>query len=183
MECKYGCGRPAKHQSKNGVWCCEPHRTKCPAIKQKTAWNRGGNRPFSKEHRAALSAAAQNNPKVKRAASAGGRATAKKRKIPLRKILVKGSSYASSRLKKRLIAKGLLEEQCSECGLGSEWNGRPLVLQLDHINGVRDDHRLGNLRILCPNCHTQTPTYVSRNRTNPNRTPGHYVRKQQRRPV
>ena len=38
-----------------------------------------------------------------------------------------------------------------------------LVLELDHINGVGDDHRLENLRLLCPNCHSQTETYCGRN--------------------
>lgn len=53
---------------------------------------------------------------------------------------------------------------CAECGLDpSCWNGRPLVLHLDHANGVKDDHRLNNLRWLCPNCHSQTETYGGRN--------------------
>jgi HNH endonuclease len=48
------------------------------------------------------------------------------------------------------------------CGI-SDWHGRPLVLELDHINGAADDHRLENLRLLCPNCHSQTDTYYARN--------------------
>ncbi len=42
-------------------------------------------------------------------------------------------------------------------------NGRPIPLELDHINGRRDDNRLDNLRILCPNCHAQTETYRGKN--------------------
>ena len=49
-----------------------------------------------------------------------------------------------------------------ECGI-SEWLGNPLALQLDHINGVNNDHRLTNLRFLCPNCHSQTDTYAGKN--------------------
>lgn len=60
--------------------------------------------------------------------------------------------------------KLLGEEICSECKLGSIWNGKPLVLQLDHINGNPLDDRLNNLRWLCPNCHTQTPTFTNRKR-------------------
>jgi RNA polymerase subunit RPABC4/transcription elongation factor Spt4 len=50
--------------------------------------------------------------------------------------------------------------------LEPEWNGKVLTLQVDHINGVNDDHRLENLRFLCPNCHSQTPTYAGSNALN-----------------
>jgi predicted RNA-binding Zn-ribbon protein involved in translation (DUF1610 family) len=80
-------------------------------------------------------------------------------RIPLKEILVKDSSYKSHQgLKRRLIREGLLKYLCAECGL-SEWRGKPLSLHLDHINGINNDHRLKNLRFLCPNCHSQTPDY------------------------
>lgn len=82
----------------------------------------------------------------------------------LEEILVEDSTYTSrDRLKKRLISEGKLENLCAACGLAPEWNGQPLMLQLDHINGVSNDHRIENLRFLCPNCHTQTDTYCGRN--------------------
>jgi 5-methylcytosine-specific restriction endonuclease McrA len=65
-------------------------------------------------------------------------------------------------VKGRLIRAGLLQNTCSICGL-TEWQGKPITMHIDHINGVRDDHRLENLRMLCPNCHSQTPTYGGRN--------------------
>lgn len=68
----------------------------------------------------------------------------------------------TQRVKERLLQEGILKEQCTECGVGNEYNGKPLVLELDHINGKRNDHRLKNLRILCPNCHSQTPTFRGR---------------------
>lgn len=81
---------------------------------------------------------------------------ARERTIPLSDILVNNSTYTMIwRLKQRLLRKGVLKYKCSLCGL-TEWNGKPITLQLDHINGVRLDHRVENLRLLCPNCHSAT---------------------------
>lgn len=81
-------------------------------------------------------------------------------KIPLENILVENSTYASDKLKVRLIKEGLKENKCEnpECGI-SEWHGHPLVLQLHHINGNHNDNRLENLILLCPNCHSLTENY------------------------
>lgn len=82
----------------------------------------------------------------------------------LDQILVKDSSYKSSTtLKKRLIRAGLLEYRCYTCGI-NEWQNKEIVLELDHKNGDRFDHRLDNLRLLCPNCHSQTVTFSSKNK-------------------
>jgi hypothetical protein len=82
---------------------------------------------------------------------------------PLSAILVEGRPVSSTpALKKRLVEEGLLPWRCALCGLDA-WRGRPLVLQLDHINGDRRDNRLENLRLLCPNCHSQTATFAGRN--------------------
>lgn len=68
------------------------------------------------------------------------------------------------RLKQRLIAAGVVGPGCQAPGCGlQEWRGRPLTLQLDHRNGDRDDWRPENLRLLCPNCHSQTATFSGRN--------------------
>lgn len=86
------------------------------------------------------------------------------KKYNLDEILVKDSTYKNiSRLKERLLRENLLEYKCSICGI-SEWQGKSISLQLDHINGVNNDHRLENLRLLCPNCHSQTETYAGRNK-------------------
>lgn len=52
----------------------------------------------------------------------------------------------------------------NDCGVVSKWNGSYIVLQIDHINGIRRDNRLKNLRLLCPNCHSQTETFGFKNR-------------------
>jgi 5-methylcytosine-specific restriction endonuclease McrA len=83
--------------------------------------------------------------------------------LPLDSVLVANSTYTSLRsLKRRLLAEGLLQRKCSECAL-AEWRGSPLALVLDHINGEARDHRLENLRLLCPNCNSQTATFAGRN--------------------
>ena len=81
----------------------------------------------------------------------------------LEEILVENSAYHNlTWLKLRLVGEGLMTYTCRRCGI-SEWLGQPLVLALDHINGVGDDHRLENIRLLCPNCHSQADTYCGRN--------------------
>jgi 5-methylcytosine-specific restriction endonuclease McrA len=85
-------------------------------------------------------------------------------KTPLAEILVEGSNYQSYSLKKRLFREKIIENKCSECGLGDEWFGKKINHHLDHINGVNTDNRLENLRLLCPNCHSQTDTYTGKNK-------------------
>ncbi len=85
-------------------------------------------------------------------------------KVPIEELLTTGLHRDRSSLKKRLISEGLLPNQCAVCGLSPEWNGQPLVMVLDHINGIGNDYRLTNLRLLCPNCNSQTDTFAGRNR-------------------
>ena len=66
-------------------------------------------------------------------------------------------------IKNRLIAEGIKDAICESCGIGENWNGKDLVLELDHIDGNNTNNSLENLRILCPNCHSQTPTFRGRN--------------------
>jgi len=70
-----------------------------------------------------------------------------------------GSTIISHRLKLRLIRDGYKENKCEKCGQDSIWNGEKMSLILDHINGIHDDCRLENLRILCPNCSATLPTH------------------------
>jgi hypothetical protein len=84
-------------------------------------------------------------------------------KIPLSEILDgKHPSYQTYKLKNRLISEGLKKNRCECCGVDS-WNGKQLMCELDHINGISTDHRIENLQILCPNCHSQTNTFRAKN--------------------
>ena len=73
-------------------------------------------------------------------------------------------SYGSSKLRVRLINSGIKEAKCEKCGI-TEWNGIAAPLELDHIDGNNSNNSLENLRILCPNCHAQTPTHSCKKRT------------------
>jgi len=87
-------------------------------------------------------------------------------KIPLFEILNGDHPhYQTKNLKPRLIADGLKQNRCESCGI-SEWNGSALNLELHHVNGDGTDHRLENLQILCPNCHSQTSNYKNKNKGN-----------------
>lgn len=87
-----------------------------------------------------------------------------KTKMSLEEILVKNSPYKSTKaLKDRLIKEGLLENKCVKCNVGPVWQGEPLSLELDHIDGDNKNNEIENLRILCPNCHSQTETFGGKN--------------------
>jgi hypothetical protein len=94
------------------------------------------------------------------------------RRTPLVEILVKGSTYHRAHLKERLFAEGVKERRCELCGQSETWRGRRMALILDHINGVPDDNRLENLRVVCPNCAATFETHCARkNRIPPAPTP------------
>lgn len=84
------------------------------------------------------------------------------RNLSIMRFIARGERMDSQWLRIRLIKEGILENVCALCSQLPEWNGKPLVLQLDHIDGDHFNNNLNNLRILCPNCHTQTETWGTR---------------------
>lgn len=94
----------------------------------------------------------------------GGKGLVKDRsdtKVPLQEIFDgQHPEYQTYKLKVRLIKEGYIEDKCSICGWDKKPEGREFTpCELDHINGNPSDHRLENLRLICPNCHSLTPTY------------------------
>lgn len=83
-------------------------------------------------------------------------------KVDPEKLLKENSKHQRSVLRRYILANNLISYKCAICGT-VEWNNKTLSLELDHINGINNDNRLENLRFLCPNCHSQTTTYGSRN--------------------
>jgi hypothetical protein len=96
-------------------------------------------------------------------AVASGRVIPRPRAIPAEEFLSGARTASRGQLKRRLLVEGLKEDKCERCGI-SEWRGRPLSLALHHVNGDPSDDRLENLKLLCPNCHAQTPNFSGRNR-------------------
>ena len=80
-------------------------------------------------------------------------------KHTIESALVENSILGRSSLRPFLIKHGYEKHNCEICNIPNNWNNMSLTLEVDHINGVSNDHRLSNLRWLCPNCHSQTPTY------------------------
>lgn len=80
----------------------------------------------------------------------------------LSEILIKGSTFQSFKLKKRLFQDHLKEKKCERCGR-TEWQGFDIPLEIHHKNGDNHDNRIENLEILYPNCHALTDSYRGRN--------------------
>lgn len=79
-------------------------------------------------------------------------------RLPLEKVLTENSEYNRTKLKERLVQEGIKDYKCEICGI-TNWLGKPITLQLHHLNGIHNDNRLNNLQLLCPNCHSQTSNF------------------------
>ena len=87
------------------------------------------------------------------------------RKTCIKEILDgKHPHFQTFKLKNKLIKEGILQNICEECGVGPMWNGKEIQCQLDHKDGDRFNHHRNNLRMLCPNCHSQTETFSGKNK-------------------
>lgn len=89
---------------------------------------------------------------------------------PNNEVFIKGEALPNTTgLKTRILKNNLMPYECSVCKI-VEWQNKKLSLQLDHINGDNTDHRLENLRFICPNCHSQTDTYAGKNKKDKKKT-------------
>jgi hypothetical protein len=156
--CDYGCGKVAGHQLKNGKHCCSKRPSGCDTLK---AINRAAVNLTYSEGRVSYdysSLSAETKLKM----SHKGQVL-----MLAEDVFIDGKEWGSELLRKYLHHYNLLEYKCASelCGI-TDWHGAHLTLELDHISGVRSDNRIENLRWLCPNCHSQTPTFRGYNKSN-----------------
>lgn len=148
MLCDYGCGKQAGFTLKNGKNCCAKRPSGCEVLKKINSERTKVAHDEGRHGYTWNSNSAWNK---------GKSLTTNE------EIFTENSRYSNELVKQRIVKDNLLEYRCSKCGIDS-WQGETIVLDLDHINGDNTDNRLGNLRYLCPNCHSQTDTYKGRNK-------------------
>ena len=144
--CEYGCGNESKYKLKNGRYSCSEYSTQCPANKNKNSNGLKNAYRDGKKHSVfALNEQHRINSILSRIAN------------------IKSNPFETWGRKLQLAE--INEEQnhsCLTCGI-SEWQGKKITLELDHIDGNSSNNVRDNLRLLCPNCHSQTDTWRGRN--------------------
>lgn len=141
--CNYGCGNKGRFKFKNGKWCCESSYNKCPSIRKRNSEGLKLSHKNGKQYSFTIED------------------TNKGRKTLLKKLTEKYLTMPFDSLpyaeRRRIIIK---EQQykCKICGI-NKWNEKELKLHLDHIDGDKTKNSRENLRLICPNCHSQTETY------------------------
>jgi len=151
--CNYGCGKKAAYTLKNGKKCCAISSNACLAVRDRNS--KGVKNAYTTGTKGYTYNPASNWGK-------------KQYKEPVDVWFTYNSKYTNSRLKKRLLDEQIKTWKCEQCGI-VDWQGRFLQLHLDHIDGDDKNNNLDNLRLLCPNCHSQTETYCKGGRTSKER--------------
>lgn len=146
--CEYGCNEKANFQLKNGKWCCCQRPNSCKAVKSKNS------KGLKKAHR---------DGRIKNFSNEAREVSLKTRKKEsLDFFLANPELFYNSEVLKRCLLEYGVPYKCNCCGI-SDWQNKPITLEIDHIDGIRNHNEPSNLRFLCPNCHSQTDTWRGRN--------------------
>lgn len=145
MLCEYGCEKQAKYQFKNGRWCCSKNTSKCSIIRKKLTdgYKNGTRKVCCKKYpdpRQSTISLIQN--------------------LQKKYSLMKFEDLPISEKRRRIFKDQ--NNKCAICGI-EEWCNKPINLHLDHIDGNRNNRLRENLRLICPNCDSQTSTYCRGN--------------------
>lgn len=150
--CDYGCGQTAVYVTTSGKNSCSKSASGCPAIKEK---NSKGQRKAYQEGRRKSVWTDEHRQK----------STESIRDKCAQAVFVENSKATNDTVRTLLFKHYGVEHKCQNCSI-TEWQGVKIPLELDHINGKSRDNRLENLRLLCPNCHSITPTWRGKNINN-----------------
>jgi len=174
--CEYGCGLPAINQLKNGKFCCSKHNNSCPENKKKNAEGLKQSYESGVRKPAGYVYEKLSDDVKKRMAWSRGKSSSQDTRIRKKyteEFIFKENSEVSNKVvKNRLMSNPTFEHKCELCST-KEWydpfdlKNKPVNLELDHINGNERDNRKENLRLICSNCHSFTPTYKGRNINKP----------------
>ena len=167
--CEYGCGLFGKYQLKNGKYCCSSHNNSCTENKKKNAeglkqsYENGTRKPAGYVYKNL-----SDDAKKKMAWSRGKSSYDDdriKNKYSDDLVFKENNTISNKVVKNRLMSNLSFEHKCELCST-KEWYDpfenkiKPVNLELDHINGNERDNRKENLRLICSNCHSFTPTYA-----------------------
>jgi Zn finger protein HypA/HybF involved in hydrogenase expression len=165
MQCVH-CGEPAEYKTKGGKPICKPSANQCPTVRKKNsvglkAAYESGNRVDGKTAYDSFPENSKSN-----MAWAKGKTIVTDSRVKgssVEQVFSENSTTSAAQIRNLVIKEKLLDNtKCTLCPQENLWNGLPLTLHLDHINGNRCDNRLENLRFLCPNCHSQTITFCNK---------------------
>ena len=157
--CDSGCGQPgAFYSSHTKKYRCAKSASSCPANKEKNS--QGVKLAYKTGKKIRSSISYHSLPKETKDKMAWAKG---KQFTPNSEMFIKESKYSNLPIRRRILDGNLIDYKCQRCGIDS-WNGESITLELDHINGQNNDHRIENLRFLCPNCHSQTETYKGKNK-------------------
>lgn len=155
MKCEYGCDNEAKFKTKLGRNICSEYSTQCPVNKLKNSTSL--KRCYDDNQLKSIFS-------TELGAELRKKSTTSAQQSQVQRFINGDSNTLSNHvIKKLLLREHLVEDECSKCKL-TWWQKQKLNLELDHIDGNNFNNNLLNLRLLCPNCHSQTDTYCGKNK-------------------